>query len=194
MSKSQIILLFTVLTAVLLSSCKEKSVPRPYGYFRVDLPENTYRKFHNYGYPYSFEFNDIAEIYEREEQGESYWIDLTYPGLNANIYCSYKPVHSDLFDLLEESRRIVYKHSVRADAISERPYENRESGVFGILYELSGNVASPVQFVLTDSSRHFFRAALYFENTPNSDSIAPVLSYISEDIIKLVESFEWKNQ
>lgn len=183
------LLVFLVIFAV---SCKEKSVPRPYGYFRIDLPAESYQRFDTKIHPYSFDYNNIATINEQSLAGEKYWIDIEYPELSASIHCSYKPVKGDLFELLEDTRKIVYKHTVRADNISERPYENREQRLFGILYELSGNVASPIQFVLTDSTKHFFRGALYFETTPNSDSIAPVLQYIQRDVMHLVESFEWK--
>jgi len=46
--------------------------------------------------------------------------------------------------------------------------------------------------VLTDSTRNFFRGALYFNNVPNKDSIAPMENYIREDVIRIMESFEWK--
>jgi gliding motility-associated lipoprotein GldD len=87
----------------------------------------------------------------------------------------------------------VYKHTVKAENIAEIPYENAEQKVYGILYELTGNTASPVQFVLTDSNKNFFRGALYFENVPNKDSIAPIVQYVQKDIVRLIESFEWKN-
>ncbi len=173
-------------------SCKETTTPRPRGYFRVDLPPHDYSRFDSTSFPYAFDFSKSAQILPRNEKGENYWIDLNYPTLNANIYCSYKPVRSDLFELSEDSRNIVYKHAVRADAISEVAYENQDRKVYGILYELSGNAATPYQFILTDSTKHFFRAALYFESTPNKDSIAPIAQYIQEDIVRLMESFEWK--
>lgn len=187
-----VVLLFSVF--LLITSCKKKSIPRPYGYFRVDLPAHDYSVFDLNNYPYTFEVSNLANIVSRHEMGEQYWIDIQYPSLKASIHCSYKPVRSDLFNLLEDTRNIVYKHLVRADDIVELPYENRETKVFGILYELSGNTASPVQFVLTDSTRHFFRGALYFESVPNQDSIAPVSRYVLEDIVRLMESFEWKNR
>jgi len=49
-----------------------------------------------------------------------------------------------------------------------------------------------VQFVLTDSVDYFFRGALYFDTRPNKDSIAPVLDFIYQDIVTLMESFEYK--
>ena len=94
--------------------------------------------------------------------------------------------------MLEDTRKIVYKHSVRADGIAEKVFNHPEKNVHGILYDLKGNTASSLQFVLTDSTHHFFRGALYFNNVPNKDSIAPMAEYIREDVINLMESFEWK--
>ncbi len=190
----QFVFFFLVFFVFLLAvGCKDNtSTPRPYGYFRVDLPAHQYTETTLQGYPYSFEISDAARITPRNESGEQYWLDIQYPTLNANIYCSYKPVRSDLFNLVEDTRNIVYKHLVKADDIAEIPFENPDKKVYGILYELSGNTASPVQFILTDSTKHFFRGALYFENVPNKDSIAPIAQYVQQDIVRLMESFEWK--
>lgn len=177
---------------LLCISCTKAPMPKPYGYFRVDLPAHSYRVIDTLDLPYRFELSKIAKITTRVEAGEKYWIDISYPLLNASIYCSYKPVKNNLFDLSEDSRKFVYKHSVKADGISEKAYENTEKNVYGILYDLKGNTASSTQFILTDSTKHFIRAALYFDNVPNKDSIAPMANYIREDMIHLMESFEWK--
>jgi gliding motility-associated lipoprotein GldD len=60
------------------------------------------------------------------------------------------------------------------------------------MYELTGNCASPVQFILTDSVNNFIRGALYFDAVPNADSIAPVSAYVEKDVKRLVESMRWK--
>ena len=175
-----------------LNYCGKTSIPRPYGYFRVDLPLHSYRMIDTLNLPYRFELPKNARLINRITAGESYWIDLYYPKLNASIYCSYKPVQGNLINLLEDTRKIVYKHSVRADGISERVFDNTDKNVHGILYDLKGNTASSIQFVLTDSTHNFFRGALYFNNVPNKDSIAPMAKYIREDVIHIMESFEWK--
>lgn len=178
--------------ASLMGSCNKTSIPRPYGYFRVYLPEHAYRTIDTLNLPYRFDLPKNVRLIYRKTEGEIYWIDLYYPKLNATIYCSYKPVKGNLAELLEDTRKIVYKHSVRADAISEKVFDHPEKSVHGILYDLKGNTASSVQFILTDSTRNFFRGALYFNNVPNKDSIAPMSNYIREDVIKIMESFEWK--
>lgn len=175
-----------------LNSCGKALIPKPYGYFRVDLPVHSYRTIDTLNLPYKFDLPRDVQLINRSEKGEKYWIDLFYPKLNASIYCSYKPVNGNLIDLLEDTRKIVYKHSIRADGIHEKVFDHPEKNVHGILYDLKGNTASSVQFVLTDSSRHFFRAALYFNNVPNKDSIAPISNFIREDVIRIMESFEWK--
>lgn len=182
----------TICISSLLTGCGKSSIPRPYGYFRVDLPKHAYRTIDTLGLPYRFDLPKNAILISRATPSEKYWVDIYYPKLNASIYCSFKPVKGNLIDLLEETRKIVYKHSVRADGIGEKVFEHPEKNVHGILYDLAGNTASSVQFVLTDSTQHFFRGALYFNNVPNKDSIAPMSNYIREDVVRIMESFEWK--
>ena len=80
---------------------------------------------------------------------------------------------------------------MKAEAIVEQTFNNPGKKVYGALYHIEGNVATPLQFVLTDSVSHFLRASLLFDAVPNQDSIVPVLNYIKEDVIRLIESFEW---
>ncbi len=177
---------------LLLSGCSENT-PKPRGYFRIDLPEKAYETFNEPGYPYSFKYANIAKVIpKRGSSQDSFWIDIVYPQFNARIYGSYKKIENNFREVSEDSRTFVYKHTIKADAITEQPYENEERKVYGILYELKGNTASSIQFILTDSIHNFFRGALYFNVSPNKDSIAPVSTFIREDIIQLIETLEWK--
>lgn len=178
--------------SLLCIACTKSYIPRPYGYQRIALPDTAYTRLDTSALPYSFELSDNAQVIYKTAVDEKYWIDIVYPTLNAKVYCSYRPIENNLSILNEESREFVYKHAVRADAIPEQGFENPTQHVYGVFYELYGNTASPIQVVLTDSTTHFFRAALYFNTTPNQDSIAPVLEYIQGDIIRIVESFEWR--
>ncbi|MDO9154974.1 MAG: gliding motility lipoprotein GldD [Paludibacter sp.] len=184
--------ILAILSVAFFNSCGEVSIPRPYGFFRIDLPIHDYQRIDTLNLPYSFDLSTSTVLEQRNERGEKYWIDLHYPALNANIYCSYKPVKNNLTALSEDARRFVYKHTIKADGIGEKLFNNNEKNVYGILYDIKGNTASSVQFVLTDSSKHFFRGALYFDNVPNKDSIAPMVEFIRQDIVRLMESFEWK--
>jgi gliding motility-associated lipoprotein GldD len=185
-------LLVGVLVGILfVVSCRNNSYPKPYGYFRVDLPEHTYISVDTL-LPYSFDRSTHAHIAFKSEPQEQYWIDIIYPSLNATIHCSYKEVKGKLYDLTEDAHRSVYKHLVRADDIQEKFFDNPEQQVYGVFYDLQGDVASVAQFTLTDSVQHFFRGAVYFNHVPNKDSIAPMADYIKKDVVRLMESFSWK--
>ncbi len=67
-----------------------------------------------------------------------------------------------------------------------------EKNVYGTVYEIAGDAASSIQFFLTDSTKHYLRGALYFNAQPNKDSLAPLINFVREDIVVLIESFEWK--
>lgn len=171
-------------------------VPKPRGYFRIDLEEKNYELYQNDDLPCQFEYaKNVSRVRMKGSKQDSIWIDVVYPQLNAKIYCTYKKMNGNFLQLSEEARMLVYKpHTVKADAISESLYQNAERNVYGILYELKGNTASNVQFVVSDSVTHFLRGALYFNSNPNKDSIAPVVNYINEDIIHLVETLRWKKK
>jgi len=175
----------------MLAACGQNYTPKPYGYFRVYLPAHEYVPFES-EMPFQFENSNIATINKRSEPHEKYWFDLQYPQFNATVHVSYKSINGNFRSLTEDARRFVYKHSVKADNIAETAFNNEAKHVHGILYDLKGNTASNLQFILTDSTRHFLRGALYFDNVPNKDSIAPIANYIRADMVRLMESFEWK--
>lgn len=184
---------YILLTAIIaLTACSETYTPKPYGYVRIDIPDTAYTEYHEQGFPYAFNLSDNAKIEQRIEPHEKYWIDIKYPQYNAAIHCSYKPIENNLATLTDESQKFVYRHAQMATSIPEQGYENPDERVYGVLYEIQGNTASPYQFVLTDSTQHFFRGALYFNCTPNQDSLRPIIEYIHTDIIELIESFKWQ--
>jgi len=135
----------------------------------------------------------MAEVKRIEHKNENYWIDIRYPLQNAVVHCSYKPVRHNLRNLTDDAMEFVFSHAVKASAIPEKAYMHPEEHVYGLVFDLEGNTATPMQFFLTDSARHFFRGALYFNNIPNQDSLAPVSDFIREDMTVLIESFRWKN-
>lgn len=182
---------YLLLFCLLLFSCDGNYTPKPRGYFRIDFPEKTYHTY-NEDCPFSFDYPVYAEVRKDEERPGTYcWLNVVFPSFKGNLHISYKPVDGDFNSLVEDSRTLVYKHTVRADAINEKMI-SADGKVYGMYYELEGNAASPLQFYLTDSSRHFLRAALYFYTVPRPDSLAPVAEFIKKDIEKLIGSFRWK--
>lgn len=181
--------IFLLAGLFLLTACGTRYVPRPYGYFRISFPEHAYQVQALGECPVQAEVSTSAQV---EARGEAYWLDLVYPSLNARLHCSYKPVQGNLRELGDDAQEFVFKHAGIASSIPEQGYEDDERRVYGVLYELRGNTASPYQFYLTDSTNHFFRGALYFDCVPNQDSLAPVISYLEADIRHLIETLSWQ--
>lgn len=169
-------------------------MPKPKGYFRIDLKDKEYKTFHKESFPCSFDYADNISIVKTSDLGsDSVWVDIIYPQYNARIYGTYRKVEGNFEQLSEESYKLVYQpHSSKAESIIPSFYTNDDHHVYGMLYELKGNTASNIQFAMSDSTHHFLRGALYFNANPNKDSIAPVVDYIKEDIINLINTLEWK--
>ena len=180
---------------ILLVSCDSKTYqPRPRGYFRIDLPEKEYVSLDTMDY-YSFEYPVYSKItpdYLSPEEKE--WVNVEFPSFKGTIHLSYKSVDGNLDKYLEDSYYMMTKHISRAMGIRDSIIMNPEKNKYGLVYFLEGEgVASPLQFYLTDSTKHFLRGSLYFNVKTNNDSLAPVIDFITDDIRHLIETLEWKD-
>lgn len=195
-SIKQGILIFIII--VFLFGCKDKYTPKPRSFFRIEFPQKEYHIFAD-GFPYQFEVPDYSKITkDKYNSNQPYWINVTVPENKAEIHISYYDIenkkqksNAHLGELMEESRRLAYKHSIKADAIEEQVFLNPTENVFGIIYRIKGNAASPFQFFLTDSTKHFLRGAFYIREVPNIDSIQPVIDFFEPDIVRLIETTTW---
>lgn len=190
MKKITRILILTFIT--LIFSCEETYYPRSHGYIRIDFPKKEYKKFNSI-YPYTFEIPQYSKIERDSSRGaEKLWSDWNFKTFNATVYFSYKKIDNNLSELKEDTRKLVYKHTIKADEITPVEWKNDKKKVYGILYDIKGNVASQVQFYLTDRTNHFLRGAFYFNRIPNKDSLAPSTAFLRKDIDRMFETFEWK--
>ena len=177
---------------LLLSACESNFQPKPRGYIRIQLPKQSYQHLDLKGYPYTFEFSKYAKPVLPGRNPEKYWINIYYPNFKAQIHLSYKSVNNNLDILLNDVHSMVNKHIPKANAINEQMYVDENKRVFGMAYEIKGSeAASPYQFYVTDSTTHFLRGALYFNFSPNNDSLKPVIKYLQSDIQQLIESLQW---
>ena len=121
------------------------------------------------------------------------WFDIYYPLFNGRVHVSYRALHSDkdFRQVIADAHELIGKHTVKAEGIDEIPVRN-PNGVSGIVFDIQGNVASPFQFYLTDSTHNFVRGALYFKTKADADSLRPVVEYVKKDIMQLVSTFKWK--
>lgn len=176
-----------------MAGCNQDYTPKPRGYFRIDFPVKEYVTFDT-TYPYTFEYPSYAQVIpDNRPSSEPYWINIDFPKYHGRIYISYKPVNENLTEYLEDSRTFVVKHIPKADAIDDSLIYRPEDRVFGLIYYIEGSqAASSCQFFVTDSSSRFLRGALYFDVSPNNDSLAPVIAFIREDIRHMLKTFRWR--
>jgi len=186
-------LIFLLALCLFLSSCGSDPIPKPEGYFRIDLPEKSYSPIDSIPFPFSFELPQYAAVNLQRTMEEPNFLNIDFARYGARLHLSYKEVDTNAYQLLEDARTMVYKHVVKAQDIKENLIINPEQNVFGTYYEIAGNAATGAQFYLTDSTDHFLRGALYFNVIPNYDSIAPVQEFLKEDIEHMIESFNWNS-
>ena len=183
-----------IIICFMLASCDEDFAPKPKAYARIDLPEPIYQQTEgeNWNCPYSFEFSTQSFItLEPRYQDSTCWYNLYYPKYRATVHLTYSDINDNLTKHIEESRKLAMNHIGKASQIEEILIENDRDRVYGLIYDFAGETASDMQFFLTDSNAHFLRGALYFNVSPNKDSLAPVISYIKKDIHRMVDSFRW---
>ena len=123
------------------------------------------------------------------------WFNMDYPSFNAVLYLTYLPVNSQesLGELIDDAHQQVFSgHSMMASAIGQQTVLRPKEKVYGTLFALEGKAATPFQFYVTDSSKHFLRGSLYFNFSANYDSLAPVVSFLHRDIQTMVNSLRWE--
>ena len=188
-----ILLILGCFILILSVSCSRNYTPKPRGYFRISFPPKSYKPL-NLQVPYDFQIPVYCYAEpDSFDLDQPYWLTLQIPVNHAQIHISYIKLNRNLSTHIENSRSLAYKHIEKASSIEEQIYVNPVNKVYGTLYTIKGNAASPMQFYLTDSVNNFLRGALYIKVVPNADSLRPVIKFLSEDVIQLVESTKWKH-
>ncbi len=180
---------FLIVVIVTLASCNaDAPVPKPDAQLALNYKTPSYQSMEK-GLPYSFEVNAMTTVKINKDGSSS----VSYPDLDAKVYLTYREVNdTNLRQLLIDGQKLSYNHNQMADAIAEYPFINAQDRVYGMQYEIEGNAASNVQFYATDSTKHFLTAALYFDREPNYDSILPAVDYVKKDMIKMMETLQWR--
>ena len=182
----------------LAMACDTNFTPKPKAFNRIDLPPHKYQKLKDSSLPYHFQYSKIALVIKdttgNKKEKELYRI-VHYPAFDCNIHLTYKPIKESIDTLnsyISEGYRLRDGHDKKAYGFDER-YDTTDLGYQLAAFELEGNVPSPFQFMVHDSTTHFLRGALYFQVATKNDSLAPVINYVKEDIYHMINTIDWKN-
>lgn len=187
---------FLVVILGTIISCTNPSdySPKPRGFFRISFPEKTYQEAKT-GCPFTMDIPSYSVLRDDLTAGaQPCWKNLDFPDYNARLHISYFKIspQAPFSALTEDARTFAFKHTAKASAIDQRRISRPEDAVYGLTYYIKGNTASNLQFFVSDSTKHYLRAALYFNEKPNMDSIAPVLEFIQADVERMVHTITWK--
>ena len=187
---------FFLIILFIAIGCTQEQVntPKPKGYSRINFPIKKYVTYISDA-PFEFEYPAYAKmVKDTEFNAQPFWSNLDFPQFNGRLHLTYHGVFSkqNYNKMTEAARMLAMKHSVKASAIDQRIINYPDKKVYGIYYEIQGNTASSVQFFLTDSAKHYFRGALYFNEAPKYDSIQPIIKFIKKDIDRMIATFRWK--
>jgi gliding motility-associated lipoprotein GldD len=200
------------------SACNSTYTSKKTGYYKIDFPERKYTVFHKEGFPYTFEYPVYAQVvkdstYFDQDLQNPYWINLDFPQLGGRIFLSYKAVGgkstykvkqadgsykdslgTNIFDLMvNDAFKLTSKNESVASSIKDSLFHT-QNGITGVFFLVGGNAATAKQFFMSDTTKNFFRGALYFDVTPNADSLRPVVDFLQKDIDHLINTFKWTNK
>jgi gliding motility-associated lipoprotein GldD len=188
----------SLLYIFLIISCNSVYTPKPAGYFNIKFPPHAYQRFQDKSFPYMFEYPVYARIihdttFFEDKPENPFWINIDFPQFKARIYVSYKEIGPNSFDKLKDDAfKMTFKHSYKASSIEDSVIQT-PLGVSGIFFNVGGNAATAKQFYVTDSVKHFLRGALYFDTTPNEDSLGIVNQFLQEDMRHIINTLQWRN-
>ncbi|MBR6160746.1 MAG: hypothetical protein IKQ75_02645 [Bacteroidales bacterium] len=191
-----VVVAFLMGLCVTVAACRHRDVPtpKPVGYFRIDLPERQYQHTDT-TLPFTFDQSDQSVLSIRNQKDGSCWIDVSYPALNAafKLTCIPVPKADSLRNLMIREEKMVKFHYQKADDVEFSVIQDPEARLWGRFYDIEGKeVATPLIFWMTDSAHYFLRGTLYFNFTPNNDSLQPVIDYLREDFMQFTNTFKWK--
>lgn len=185
------ILIISLLLFV-LTSCEDASpIPKPPSYLRTDLPDHTYVTYRD---SCNYQF-DLAELYSVEnapgDENSECHRRIQLGPLNGTVFFRYWDMNQPLSYYINNANDEVDMHKTKATNIIDKSVLRHDDRVFGTLFRLEGDVATPFQFYLTDSTDHFVYAEVLFNFAPNYDSLRPTLDYVQQDLEHIMETFQW---
>jgi len=195
MTRLSIYLLFA---AASFAACQQEQgtyIPKQRAFPRIELPAHEYQKLDK-DFPYDFEYSKHTKITPDTSYGAlSHFIHIDYQKYSAVIHISHRDPQGSLDSLaifFDNSLRLTEKHNIKASAISNS-VKTLDNGATLIMSELEGDVPSQFQYFITDSTDHFLRAALYFPTNVQNDSLAPIIEYVKEDMIHMINTTRWND-
>lgn len=182
------------MTLTFNTACQQGYSPKPSAFPRIDYPKMGYIAANKLPYPITFDYPAFATLeFPSGTFSDKKWLNINFDRFQAKLFISYYRVNGKTIQqLLLENEAVLSKQVPPLSRIRKQEYQSEDHLLEGFIYEVDGNSANPLQFILTDKHEQLFRGALYFNYIPNRDSIKNILDGLTGDIRHLMESFKFK--
>jgi len=173
-------------------SCENNSsLPKQDAYLRIEFNEPNYLIYKSQNSKINFLYNARSSSLKPTSART---INLDYKKLGMSLDLSFDKLNdeTELTNYLRDFNLLLDAHTKRSNGFLIKEFENRNYSTYGKLYELRGDVASPIQFFLTDSINNFIHGSLNMTVKSKYDSIYPSVQYIKNDILVFFESINLK--
>lgn len=188
MKKSSAAVLLVLMILIMSCGGNENPIPKPPTYLELNLPDRSYNTYTD-SCEYSFEKPSYFQV--QPVKGSRCNRDIRFDQLNGTLHLSVIDMDTSLATYINYAIDKVGEHKIKATAILDTSIIRQEDRVFGTFFELQGNVASPFQFYVTDSTDRFLSGVVYFNSRPNYDSILPTLNFVKQDLLKFMSTVDW---
>lgn len=187
-----LIILFAIAAAVSACSGSGDSadgsapVPRRKAYPRLNLPPREYSPVQ--GIDWNIEANSAA-VASLGRGDNNDWITLSYPSLgDVSVMLTVIPASESQIPPVLDNR--AERINLNLGANPGQVWQVEDSLLSGEII-VSNSITTPVQLLVTDNKSVVLTGAAFIPSlTPASrDSLAPVVEYLTDDIIHLVSRF-----
>lgn len=167
--------------------CEQINLPKKKAFLAHQFSTPSYKDI-NQNCSYSFKINTISNInYDFNCNAI-----INYELLKADLFISNIKINNNLELIEKDFNQKIADNSSKVSNITTSEFNNYENKVYALYYTFVGDAPSNIQFYVTDSLSNFITGSLYFKSKPNYDSLLPSISYVKNDIKKIIETFQWK--
>lgn len=173
---------------------RDVPIPRQKAYLRIDPYASEYVDYEIL--PITLSVNSSACVNEVTDSATAKggkWLNISYPRYHATVYCSYLPVTKRNLATELENRHTRIMLNSRVDNPRCVIFEDSLKRYSAEVFFAPVNNATPLQFIVTDSTNFIFTGALFTNDaTHDPDSINPIVEYITDDIMVMLQNIKLK--
>ena len=171
----------------LLLGCEQIDLPKKKAYFAHQFTIPNYQSIKSDCF-YSFDLNMNSKInFDLNCNAK-----IEYEELKAELFISNIKMNDNLDLIKNDFDQKIIDNSSKVSKITTSEFNDYQKKVYALYYSFIGDAPSNIQFYVTDSLSNFITGSLYFNSKPIYDSLLPSISYVKNDIKKIIETFKWK--